>query len=112
LSTLKRLVAEFVENPSEEEINEATPMAILKRDRIIEREGTAGGTRMLLDYLAQLIAEQIGNNRVERFTFMDYEHKKRHVAEANAPTSHDYFNGYPEKCQVVNITIFYQGGNI
>lgn len=112
MSTLKRLVAEFIKNPTEEEINEATPMAILKRDRIIEREGTADGTRMLLAYLAQLIAEQISNNRVERFAFMDYEHKKRHVAEANAPTSHDYFNGYPEKCQVVNITIFYQGGNI
>lgn len=112
MSTLKRLVAKFIENPTEEEINEATPMAILKSDKIIEREGTAGGTRMLLDYLAQLIAEQISNSRVERFTFMDYEHKKRHVAEANAPTSQDYCNGYPEKCQVVNITIFYQGGNI
>lgn len=106
MSVLKRLVSDFIDDPTEEEINEATPLAILKRDTIINREGTDGGKRKLIVYLAQLIAEQISNNRVERFTFTDYEHKKRHAAKADAPTSHDYFNGYPEKCQGVNITIF------
>lgn len=106
MSYLQSLVAEFIHEPTAEEINEATPLAILKRDRIIEREGIADGKRLLIDYLAQLIAEQIRNNRIENFTYADYEHKKRHVEKSNAPTSQNHFNGYSEKCQGVNITIF------
>ena len=84
MSTLKRLVAKFIENPTEEEINEATPMAILKRDKIIEREGTAGGTRMLLDYLAQLIAEQITERRASDLTEALYKSKRR-TAHTDTP---------------------------
>lgn len=106
MSGFANLVEEFVLNPTAEEINEAMPAALLKLQNIIKNDGDANGARMLLGYFAQLIAEQIQAGRAEKFTFADYGQKKRRVAKANAPTSHNHFSGCSEKSQGVNITIF------
>lgn len=49
----------------------ALPKAHAKLFRIIEREGKSGGKRLAIEYTAQLIAEQIEQDRISNSTQKD-----------------------------------------
>lgn len=81
---LTALVSSYVESPTYEEIIAALKPAAKKLERIIKREGDAGGARCEPTYIAQLISEEIRSTRMVIKCMARYKEKKR-IAEANAP---------------------------
>lgn len=81
---LTALVSSYVESPTYEEIIAALKPAAKKLERIIKREGDAGGARCEPTYIAQLISEEIRSTRMVIKCMARYKEKRR-IAEANAP---------------------------
>lgn len=81
---LTALVSSYVESPTYEEIIAALKPAAKKLERIIKREGDAGGARCEPTYIAQLISEEIRSTRMVIKCMARYK-EKRCIAEANAP---------------------------
>ena len=60
---LLSLVRKCIEDATQDEIMSAIPQAFLKLEHILEREGDMEGKRWDPEYLAQLVSEQIRDER-------------------------------------------------
>lgn len=68
---MKKEVTLLIGKVTDDEFWSALSKAHAKLWKIIEREGTANGKRLTIDYAVQLIAEQIEVGRMADFTLKE-----------------------------------------